>query len=138
MADSTIRRGGTGKDRTQFGAHTRAEAGAGLGGDQPTAQPAAEVPAARVEYDKARNARTTADELAVLAESKSDVVRLEVAQNPNASSDTLRELAASGEDLVRDVARQNPAYEPGTIGERLGIAVTKLRRGEQPNRLIDA
>jgi hypothetical protein len=137
MADSTVRRGGTGKDRTQFGAHTRAEAGAGLGGDQGAPQAAPEVPAARVEYDKARNARTTADELAVLAESKSDVVRLEVAQNPNASPDTLRDLAASDEDLVRDIARQNPAYEPGTVGERLGIAVTRLRRGEQPSRLIE-
>lgn len=137
MADHIIRQGGTGKNRTQFGAHNRAE-GASLGGAEFGNAPEAVVPQARVEYDKARNARTTADELAVLAESKSDVVRLEVAQNPNASSKTLRVLAGTGDRLVRDVARHNPAYQAESTAERFGLALGRFRRGAQPSRLIAA
>jgi len=137
MAENTIRRGGSGADRTQFGAHTRAE-GASLGGAEFATAPQAVVPQARVEYDKARNSRTSADELAVLAESKSDVVRLEVAQNPNASSKTLRSLAGTGDRLVRDVARHNPAYRAEGTAERFGLALGRFRRGTQQSRLVAA
>jgi len=137
MTNNIIRRGGSGADRTQFGAHTRAEAAGSLGGNTGTG-PQAVIPAARVEYDRARSVKTTAAELHTLAESKSDVVRLEVAQNPNASPKTLRGLAGSGDKLLRDVARWNPAYKAETAAERFGLAVTRFRRGTQPSRLIAA
>jgi len=135
MADNIIRQGGTGANRTQFGSHLRAE-GRALG-DVPNTAPAP-VFAARVEYDRARSARTNASELAALAQSKSDVVRLEVAQNPNTSSKTLRDLAGSGDRLLRDVARGNRAYQPETAGERVGLALNRFRRGAQPSRLLAA
>lgn len=147
-AQNIVRKGGTGKDRTQFGNRTFHDAVTQLAPDStalPSSQKqaiskitsaaklheiAATTTSPHVRFEVARNKHTAAQTINGLARvAQDDVTQFALLLRPELNAAEVNRLAQSKFAGVRKIARARTEFVPKTFGQRLEVAFGALVHG---------